>query len=344
MKVLHINSYYIGSNFYRNLYDKQLELGIDLDVFVPVPISIDPSIYRLGDYTTISANHGKYDRIIFYLKHWKIFNDIVQNYKIQNYSMIHAHSLFSNGYIAMKLKKKFNKPYIVAVRNTDVNTFFKRMPHLRKLGVSILKEANKVIFLSESYKEIVLRKYIPNDLKRGILDKVEVIPNGIDNFWFINKGIPKHLPEGMRLKFLYVGVINKNKNITTTIKAMEYLQKEGFNVTFTIIGRIEDDSIYQKIKDTSNVNYVSSMQKEDLIKIFCNHDFFVMPSKTESFGLVYAEAMSQGLPIIYSKGQGFDGQFEEGMVGFHVNSQHPHEIKDKVIEIIKDYYNIRPVD
>lgn len=340
MKVLHINSYYSGSGFYRNLYDRQVEMDVNLAVFVPVPTSIDPSIYRLGDYTTVSANHGKYDRILFHLKHRKIYNDILQNYQIRNYSIIHAHSLFSNGYIAMELKKKFGKPYIVAVRNTDVNTFFKKMPHLRKLGVNILKEANKVIFLSESYKEIVFEKYVPNNLKREILNKVEVIPNGIDNFWFENKGIPKNLPEEKRLKFLYVGVINKNKNLITTIKAIEYLQKEGYSITFTIVGRIEDNSIYQQIKDISYVNYVTSKKKEDLIKIFRSNDIFVMPSRTESFGLVYAEAMSQGLPVIYSKGQGFDGQFEEGMVGFHVNSQHPSEIKDKVFEIKKNYYNI----
>lgn len=340
MKVLHINSYYSGSGFYRDLYDKQLELGINLEVFVPVPTSINPSIYSLGDYTTVSANHGKFDRILFHVKHRKIYNDILQNYQIKNFSITHAHSLFSNGYIAMELKKNFGQPYIVAVRNTDVNTFFSKMPHLRKLGVNILKEANKIIFLSESYKNTVVEKYVPNDLKKEILNKAEVIPNGIDNFWLENKGTSKILPGEKKLKFLYVGAINKNKNITTTIRAIEYLHKEGYSITFTIVGRIEDNSIYQQIKDISYVNYVDSKQKEDLIKIFRSNDIFVMPSRTESFGLVYAEAMSQGLPVIYSEGQGFDNQFKEGMVGFHVNSQHPIEIKDKVIEIMKDYSNI----
>ena len=44
-----------------------------------------------------------------------------------------------------------------------------------------------------------------------------------------------------------------------------------------------------------------------------------MTSLGESFGLTYAEAMSQGVPVIYSKGQGFDGQFKEGVVGYHVD-------------------------
>ena len=41
-----------------------------------------------------------------------------------------------------------------------------------------------------------------------------------------------------------------------------------------------------------------------------------MPSITETFGLVYGEALSQGLLIIYTKGQGFDGQIKEKLAGY----------------------------
>ena len=126
MKVLHINSYYVGSNFYKNLYDKQKELGLDIDVYVPVSNAIDISKLQLGDYTTISRNHNKYDRFCFHIKHNKIYKDIVNKYTISKYSIIHAHSLFSNGYIAYKIYKKYRIPYIVAVRNTDVNTFLRK--------------------------------------------------------------------------------------------------------------------------------------------------------------------------------------------------------------------------
>lgn len=62
-----------------------------------------------------------------------------------------------------------------------------------------------------------------------------------------------------------------------------------------------------------------------------------MPSKHETFGLVYAEAMSQGLPVIYTRGQGFDGQFPEGEVGFSVKYDEPEEIVMRVKEIIANY-------
>jgi len=58
------------------------------------------------------------------------------------------------------------------------------------------------------------------------------------------------------------------------------------------------------------------------------------------FGLVYPEAMTQGLPVIYSKGQGFDKQFVEGTVGYLVNSKNEEEIADRIIDIMGNYETI----
>jgi len=65
-----------------------------------------------------------------------------------------------------------------------------------------------------------------------------------------------------------------------------------------------------------------------------------MPSITETFGLVYTEAMSQGMPVIYSEKQGFDGQFKEGIIGYHVNSFNAEEIAKKILKIISNYEKI----
>ena len=62
-----------------------------------------------------------------------------------------------------------------------------------------------------------------------------------------------------------------------------------------------------------------------------------MPSFHESFGLVYAEAMSQGLPVVYTKGQGFDGQFAEGEVGYHAAADSAEDIAEKILLITEQY-------
>lgn len=340
MRVLHINSYYGAGKFYKNLYDQQIKNQLEISVFVSVANDFNEENFNYGDYTTISKNYSKFDRIAFHVKHNKIYKDIVRNYDINTFSVIHAHSLFSNGSIAMRLKLRFGIPYIVAVRNTDVNLFFRKMIHLRKLGLKILENADKIIFLSEAYRDQVIDKYIPENLKETIYNKVSVIPNGIDDFWIENHAKPKAKPNLSTLRLLQIGDINKNKNIETTVKAIDILIENGYDVEFDVVGKVKEKVVFNKINALSYVNYLGYKTKEELIDVYNKNDIFILPSINETFGLVYPEAMSQGLPIIYTKKQGFDGQFEDGIVGYSVNCCDPMDIYEKIIEIIAKFDEI----
>lgn len=337
MKILHINSYYGKSSFYKNLYDIQVVEGLDIDVFVSVSFKFNSNDFDYGRYTLLSKNHNKIDRFLFFLKQNKIYKDLCGNYDVKDYSVTHAHSLYTNGYIAWKLKKEFGIPYIVAVRNTDINVFFKKMVYLRRLGIEILKQADHIVFLSNSYKDEVFDNYVPPRIKDMLLSKTSVIPNGIDSFWLANTGEPKHQSKPDELKLLYVGVINRNKNIITTTKAIELLQRSGIKVKFTLVGRIEDQSIFNRISSMEFVEYIGPKAKEDLLAIYRKSDIFILPSINESFGIVYLEAMSQGLPLIYSKGQGFDGHFNDGIIGYRVNCFDYEEIANRIQKIMEDY-------
>ena len=261
---------------------------------------------------------------------------------MKKYDLIHAYTLFTDGNNAMQLSKKYEIPYVVAVRNTDVNTFFKKMPWLRRRGIQIMRNASRVFFLSESYKEEVFRKYVPDKYKKELINKVSVIPNGIDQFWIqnivqdINEKKLKRI-KNRQLRLIYVGQVDRNKNIIATQQAMELLRKAGWNVTLTVVGKIADKHEFKKMIQNLYTTYVEEQPKENLIKLYREHDIFVMPSITETFGLVYAEAMSQGLPVVYTKGQGFDGQFPEGIVGYHVDAKNHREIFEIIIKIIDRY-------
>lgn len=336
MKILHINSYYNGSMFYKNLFDYQLRSGLDISVFVPVSDYIDNQ-KDFGSYTTISKNHTKYDRFIFHVKQIKIYNDLIRKNDLKNFSIIHAHSLFTNGYVAMKIKKDFNIPYIVAIRNTDVNIFFRKMVYLRKLGMKILRDADRIIFISKPYRDEVIQRYIPEKYRNEIYSKSLIIPNGIDDYWFENIVTKKKEPSFATLRLLQIGDINKNKNIETTVKAIELLKEKKYDVKLDVVGQVKDQKVFDKIKDLNFVNYLGYKTKDELMKIYRKNDIFILPSINETFGLVYAEAMSQGLPVIYSKGQGFDGQFKNGEVGISVNPYDPFMIADAIIEILRTY-------
>lgn len=196
-------------------------------------------------------------------------------------------------------------------------------------------------FLSEAYREQVFTKYIPTEYREDIEKKTYIIPNGIDSFWFEKVPSKDKKIDKTSIKLVYAGRIDKNKNILTTQKAMAILQNRGYGTTLTVVGKIQDVKEFQLIKENPYTTYYSEMPKEKLLDVYRNSDIFVMPSFTESFGLVYAEAMSQGLPVIYSKGQGFDNQFEEGFVGYHVEANSPEDVADGIMRIIENYSNIQ---
>lgn len=339
MKILHICSYYLGTKLYQNLFDSLEKKGIDEDVYV----FTDKYNELKEEYPSnihISQCYNKNDRYIFHLKHLKVLKDIQKKIDIKKYSIMHAHSLFSNGYIAYKLNQKYNVPYIVVARNTDVNLFFNKIIYLRKTGINILRNAEKVIFISEPYKKYTVDKFIPEGCKKSIENKSIAIPNGIDEFWLKNKYKERTDLSGNRIKLIYAGTINGNKNIETTIKACELLIEQGYDVRYKIVGEIMDEKYNDLISIYSFVKYIPHCQKEELINHYRNSDIFIMPSKHETFGLAYAEAMSQGLPAIYTRGQGFDGQFDEGEVGYSVQYNSVEEIARRIKDILGNYTTI----
>lgn len=338
-KILHINCNYIGTTLHQIMIEKLEELGYKNKVFVPT-YDKNISVIKVNSNVNICECFNKWDRILFDYKQFKIYRAIQKEYDIQDFNLIHAYTLFTDGNCARKLSKKYNIPYVVAIRNTDVNDFFRLMPHLRSRGIKIMLDAKAIFFLSESYKRQVFEEYVPEKYREILSKKVYIIPNGIDEFWFQNKALLKEKKLDKEIKFIYAGRIDKNKNIPTTQKALQKLRLEGYKVSLTVVGKVIDQKEFEKISKNDFTTYIPAQPKEKLIELYREHDIFIMPSFTESFGLVYAEAMSQGLPVIYSKGQGFDGQFEEGKIGYGVNSCNDIEIVENSLKIIKNYSKI----
>lgn len=340
MKIVHINNNYIGNHLHQTMKECLDQLGYKNKVFAPT-YDVRLSNVCSSPDVCICDCFNKWDRVVFDLKQAKIYKAFLNNIDVCEYNLIHAYTLFTDGNCARKLSKNYGIPYVVAVRNTDVNDFFRLMPHLRKRGVKIMLDASAVFFLSEAYCRQVFEKYIPQRYQEEIRKKTYIIPNGIDNFWFEN--IPEQVKtiDKKHIKLVYAGRIDKNKNIPTTQKAVEILRKQGYDATLTVVGKNQDDKEFQIIKSDPYTTCLPAMQKEKLIDVYRASDIFVMPSFTESFGLVYAEAMSQGLPVIYSKGQGFDGQFPEGVVGYHIDAKRPNDVAKGIIRVIENYSDIQ---
>lgn len=324
---------------FRDAMNSLIEKGHEVKAFNAVEYNtkVSEKYKKIMDERVIHREcFNKWDRFFYHFKQRKIFKKLTSAVQIKNYDLIHTHTLFNGGLVAYYVKKKFGVPYVVSVRNTDINVFLK-LPFFKRIANKISKEAAGVQFLSKPYKEVFIDKYVNPNFKEDVRNKSVVIQNGLEDFWLENKGEEKKLTHTNSINIIFVGDINKNKNVETTIKALEYLIERGYHIQFTVVGKALDENTLRILKNTSFVRIFSYLQKEELINLYKESDIFVMPSFKETFGRVYAEAMTQGLPVIYSKGQGFDGVFKEGEVGFGVPADNPEYIAESIEEIIKNY-------
>lgn len=316
------------------------QLGVVNYVFAPI---FDRNMMRIkvNNNVIVSECFNKYDRYFFNLKSKKIQKAIKNSYNISEFDLIHAYTLFTDGNVSYTLSEEFGIPYVVAVRNTDVNIFLKYFVHLRSRAVKILEKADAIFFLSDTYKLQVFEKYIPEFQREKLLAKSYVIPNGVDDFWLENL-YKERVPYcgNKSVKIIFAGGIDQNKNIETTQSALKLLEQKGINSIYTVVGRVIDSKTLERIITDKRTLYVPSQPKEKLIEYYRDADVFVMPSHKETFGLVYAEAITQGLPVIYTKGQGFDRQFDNGTVGYSVDDNNPTEIAESIIKILSNYEEI----
>src|SRR5699024_3580015 len=147
MKVLHINSNYFYTKLHKELIT-YLDKVSENTVFSPM--IENPKNIKVKDDSVIAPScFNKFDRLMFYNKQRKIIKSMTDNIDVVKHNLVHAHTLFTDGNVAYKIYKKHKIPYIVTVRNTDINAFFKKRIFLRSRGVKILKNASAVIFLSK---------------------------------------------------------------------------------------------------------------------------------------------------------------------------------------------------
>lgn len=278
---------------------------------------------------------NKCDRVLFFPRQWKIEKKLQESYNIREFDLLHAHLMLSSGYTARKMKKKYEVPYVVSVRVTDLRGFI-RLPYFRNMALKILQESNGILFLSHVHKKQLLEMYSIKDQKKFV-DKISVIGNCIEPFWQENIVTEPRKIDAKKIRILTIAKIRPVKNIIGAAAAVDLLVERGYNAEFTVVGENQDEDEYKRILQYKNVRILPFMAKEELINIYHENDIFLLPSKEETFGRVYVEAMTQGLPILYSEGQGFDGNYPDGVVGYSVKSNDIVDIAKKIEEVIKNY-------
>ncbi|MDZ4182486.1 MAG: glycosyltransferase, partial [Candidatus Cloacimonadaceae bacterium] len=126
-----------------------------------------------------------------------------------------------------------------------------------------------------------------------------------------------------------VGNLFPAKGFDLLIKAVKILSDEGRDLQLVIVGDgPERDALLalrEKLNLENSVRINHAQANSSIRSSYALFDTFVLPSYSESFGIVYLEALDAGIPIIGVKGQGMHGIFVDGVHGLFCE---PQDIKD----------------
>lgn len=320
-KILHlINDF--SSPFYANLFDSFHNYRIQHFIFSTYTRKrykkLDRSIAISHEIEHLYFPH----RVIKLL----LFFKIVYVVRIKKIDVIHINNGNIDGLFALLIQTLLKVPFIITLRNTDINTESRTRKHLLKL---VLKKSKVIILKSPAFK---------SRLDETTQSKIQIIPNGIDDFWLNNiQKQPRNTSHKEPFKIITVADFYCNKNIDKVVEAVGKLLDEGLEIRLVIVGRKNGDckDLFSKIiqQNQSFVEYTGELSKKDLIEEYRKSNIFCLISRYETFGLVYLEALSQGLPIIYTKNQGVDGLVDD-RYSIAVNID-----EDNLTEVIKSCLN-----
>ncbi|MBQ8783074.1 MAG: glycosyltransferase [Clostridia bacterium] len=170
---------------------------------------------------------------------------------------------------------------------------------------------DKIICVSETIRNAFVQKY-------GLAEKTEVIYNLIDD-----RKIKKMSLESATLKvnkrpaFVLVGNYLKVKGYDRLMNVAHRLKNEGYDFSFTIMGRPEEKHKIQKLCDDFELNdYVNLMGfEENPYKYMKQADCYVCSSYAEGYSTAVCEAVICGLPVITTDCSGMREIFGQSEIG-----------------------------
>lgn len=214
---------------------------------------------------------------------------IVKVHKKEGFHILHAHNYLS-GFIAGKVYDKTGLNFINTLHNSDLVDKSYNMIVKRQLKKNLPK-AKRVICVSQSQYDAV------NDTF-DISSNGAVVPNMVDTSKFTIDPF-KEEP----FKFIVIGAVYRNKRIPEILSAFKRIKNSSAQLY--VVG-----DVYEKIDEnliSDNTIFHSNISNDDLPNLLRKCHCLITFSIIETFGITVIEAMSCGLPVIYSASGGPEG-------------------------------------
>lgn len=241
--------------------------------------------------------------------------NVVKNYGIE---LLHVHYAIPHAYAGYMAKKMLEEegisiPMVTTLHGTDI-TLVGNHPFYKPAVTFSINNSDLVTSVSDSLKEDTLKFF---DIRK----EIEVIPNFIDVSKFEKKAFTDCQRELMAHDdekiITHVSNFRKVKRVEDVVKIFFEVQK-NLKARLMMVGegpeRVVAEKLVRDLKIQDRVLFLG--QSNEIDKILCFSDLFLLPSETESFGLAALEAMVQSVPVISSNTGGLPEVNVGGFSGY----------------------------
>ncbi len=241
--------------------------------------------------------------------------------KYINPHIIHSHHPFLLGETAARIAQKNTTPIIFTHHSLyEQWTHMVPLPHrfiaplIKSRVTSYCNKVNGIIAPSRTVKDLLLQQ--------NVITPITVVPSGLQFSFEPSEKFSHQRSCRNALELLSVSRFSYEKNIPLLLKLINKLsnKEKKFRLTLVGYGTLWEDMqelAYNKLKlSHDTVRFIYKPTKAELANIYRNSDVFVFSSQSDTQGLVLAEAMAGGTPVIALDGAGQRDIIDQGKNGF----------------------------
>jgi glycosyltransferase involved in cell wall biosynthesis len=208
----------------------------------------------------------------------------------------------------------------------------------RRWGVPLVAPAAHILRREEAIYALADAITVPSNVARrsflamGVApEKVHVIPYGVR----LDRFAPTTAPSADSFDVLFAGQISLRKGIPYLLEAFARLRHP--RKSLTLVGGVQDDlrSILSRFPK-EKVTFTGSLPQTELARRMSSSHVLVLPSVEEGFGLVMAQAMACGCPVIASSATGAEHLFSDNEAGFIVAPRDTDALADRLQQLADD--------
>lgn len=126
---------------------------------------------------------------------------------------------------------------------------------------------------------------------------------------------PTNMPAWKRsegpLRFVFAGTLCRRKSVDLIIEAFQRLHAEGLPYDLEFVGGTPDSALLGAVLATPNARHTPNLPQQMMYAVLAQADCLLLPSRSDSFGMVVAEAMACGTPAIVSTQTGAKAMVED---------------------------------